>query len=248
MQVIGHRGAAALAPENTIEGFDVALALGVDGIETDIRETSDGELVLIHDRRLDRTTNGIGRVKRVPWSLIKNLDAGAWFNAAYRGARVPRLREVLEHYARRTHWVLEVKEAGTELRILQAVEELGLLGSVTFTSFDLAVLKNLKQAAPGARAGFLAKSAAEDVFRRVVELGLEQFCPPASAVSRALVCTWKRLGLEVRVWRVRTMDDMEAAIAAGADGATVDFPHLVLNALGRARTLDSDRLAARTKP
>ncbi len=76
MQVIGHRGAATLAPENTWEGFDVALSVQVDAIETDIRETRDGELILMHDERLDRTTNGEGLVHMTPWSVIRTLDAG----------------------------------------------------------------------------------------------------------------------------------------------------------------------------
>ena len=106
MQVIGHRGAATLAPENTWEGFDVALSVQVDAIETNIRETRDGELILMHDERLDRTTNGEGLVHMTPWSVIRTLDAGSWFREEYRCARVPLLRDTLERYGERTHLVL----------------------------------------------------------------------------------------------------------------------------------------------
>ncbi len=85
IQVIGHRGAAALAPENTWAGFDLALGLGVDAIETDVRATCDGVLVLLHDERLDRTTDGQGQVREMPWATVQRLDAGGWFD--------PRLRE-----------------------------------------------------------------------------------------------------------------------------------------------------------
>ncbi len=100
MQVIGHRGAAALAPENTWAGFDRALALGVDAIETDVQATSDGVLVLIHDLHLDRTTDGHGPVASTPWSALRELDAGSWFGQEYRGAQVPLLDECWRAMAR----------------------------------------------------------------------------------------------------------------------------------------------------
>jgi glycerophosphoryl diester phosphodiesterase len=78
MQVIGHRGAAALAPENTWASFDVALDIGVDALETDVRATSDGVLVLLHDEHLDRTTNGQGlTVHTTPWSVVKTSHSKA---------------------------------------------------------------------------------------------------------------------------------------------------------------------------
>ena len=83
MQVIGHRGAAALAPENTWASFDRALSIGADAIETDVHSTSDGELVLIHDKNLSRTTDGSGVVHETPWSVVKGLDAGSWFSPDY---------------------------------------------------------------------------------------------------------------------------------------------------------------------
>jgi hypothetical protein len=108
VQVIGHRGAAALVPENTWVGFDRALDLGVDAIETDVQATSDGVLVLIHDMSLDRTTDGQGPVSETPWSVIGRLDAGSWFDPQYRGARVPLLDETLERYGKLTHIALAV--------------------------------------------------------------------------------------------------------------------------------------------
>jgi glycerophosphoryl diester phosphodiesterase len=98
IQVIGHRGAAAVAPENTWESFEAALDAGVDAIETDVRATRDGVLVLMHDESLDRTTDGAGHVQETPWSVVHTLDAGAWFGEAFCGARVPRLYETLVRY------------------------------------------------------------------------------------------------------------------------------------------------------
>lgn len=234
MQVIGHRGAAALAPENTWAGFDLALDLGVDAIETDVRATSDGVLVLLHDERLDRTTDGTGAVHVTPWDAVETLDAGVWFGEPFAGARVPRLGETLARYGRKTHLVLEIKQDGIEERVLDVVRGLDLISAVTLTSFSFKTARRCKSACAEATVGFLSPDVGPDVIARVLDAGLDQFCPPAHALSREQVLAWKARGLAVRAWGVRNVDLMAQAIEAGVDGMTVDFPHLLLRALGRS--------------
>jgi glycerophosphoryl diester phosphodiesterase len=233
LRVIGHRGAAALAPENTWAGFDLALALGVDAIETDVRATRDAVLVLLHDERLDRTTDGTGRVQDAGWSTLQGLEAGTWFDARYAGQRVPSLRETLERFGRRTHLVLEIKQDGVEEAALTMVRSSGLLGRVTFTSFSFPVVAWLKSACPKLRVGYLSRQVGPEVVDRVLDAGLDQFCPPADSVTRELVSDWQARGLDVRAWGVRDAELMGRAIRAGVDGMTVDFPDLLLEALGR---------------
>jgi glycerophosphoryl diester phosphodiesterase len=93
--VIGHRGAAASAPENTLAGFRLAKAMGCAWVEFDVRLTADGALVICHDDRLERTTNGRGRVLKLPLVAIRELDAGRWFGERFAGERVPTLDELL---------------------------------------------------------------------------------------------------------------------------------------------------------
>ena len=231
MQVIGHRGAAALAPENTRESFEYALSLGVDAIETDIRATSDGELILIHDKHLDRTTNGQGLVKETPWSVIRTLDAGLWFGEEYRGAKIPLLQEMLEHYGNKTHLVLEIKQSGIELEVLEMVSQLSLLDAVTFTSFNFNALEKMKIQSPTAMVGWLTSDSSQENISKTVQAGFQQICLPALAMSQELVTTVKKLGLEARAWKVKDTTAMIYAIDAGVDGMTVDFPHLLLEAL-----------------
>ena len=233
MQVIGHRGAAALAPENTWAGFDVAVSLGVDAIETDVRATSDGTLILLHDERLARTTNGQGFVRETPWSVIKTLDAGGWFGAEFRGARVPLFGETLARYGRRVPLIIEIKQLDLEVRVLELVREQGLVDSVAFTSFYFPVVQNLKLLAPEVTVGFLASDVQEQTVERVLAAGLDQFCPPAKAISPEQVRAWQGRGLDIRAWGAHDPELMRTAIAAGVDGMTVDFPHLLLKALGR---------------
>jgi glycerophosphoryl diester phosphodiesterase len=231
--VIGHRGAAALAPENTWAGFDLALALGVDAIETDVRATRDGVLVLLHDERLDRTTDGAGPIQEADWPVLQSLDAGAWFGARYAGQRIPSLRETLERYGQRTCLVLEIKQVGVEHAALAMVRASGLLEQVTFTSFSFPVAAWLKSTCPEVRVGYLSPEVGPDVVERVMGAGLDQFCPPAGSVARELVSDWQARGLDVRAWGVRDAELMNRAIRAGVDGMTVDFPDLLLEALGR---------------
>lgn len=241
MQVIGHRGAAALAPENTWESFDIALSLGVDAIETDVRATSDRKLILFHDDDLDRTTNGKGAPHLAPWSVINTLDAGSWFDKKFQGAKVPLLQESLLRYGNLTQLVVEIKQPGIELEVLKIVDELQLIGNVTFTSFEFEVAKRIKAEYPNAKVGYLTSDIRDENIRRVIDAKLDQFCPPANAVSPGLVQRWKNQGVEVRAWGVSNTEVMKKAIDAGVDGMTCDFPHILLEALGRKNGYSPER-------
>jgi glycerophosphoryl diester phosphodiesterase len=94
--VIGHRGASAYAPENTLVAFDKALSLGCQFIEFDVMCSADGEPFIIHDDHLKRTTNGRGEVGLVDAAYLKTLDAGSWFSRDFKGERIPHLREALK--------------------------------------------------------------------------------------------------------------------------------------------------------
>ena len=95
-RVIGHRGAAALAPENTLEGLRVAARLGLRWVGVDAKLSADGVVVLFHDETLERTTDGSGLVAATRFAALRRLDAGAWFGPAWRGARVPTLEQALD--------------------------------------------------------------------------------------------------------------------------------------------------------
>jgi len=98
--VIAHRGDVTTAPENTLPAFENALTAGADGVELDVRLTQDRQLVVFHDRRLDRTSNGTGRVDGATFSKVRSLDVGSWFGPAFTGERAPTLDEVFESLPR----------------------------------------------------------------------------------------------------------------------------------------------------
>jgi glycerophosphoryl diester phosphodiesterase len=155
IRIAGHRGHSAGAPENTLAAFRKAHELGGKGItcETDLALTRDGEFVLIHDETVDRTTDGHGLVRNMTYSEIAKLDAGQWFDKAFAGERVPRLREAL-HLARKLGIIyqLELKTYDRndvifpKLRTL--IDELGCADLLQFSSFDFVQLRALKKAIP----------------------------------------------------------------------------------------------------
>ena len=233
MKVIGHRGAAGLAPENTFAGFDLALELGVDGIETDVQKTSDGKLVLFHDTVLDKTTNGTGVLQESSWQELQQLDAGSWFDDKYAGERIPSLIEALRRYGKRIYFDLEIKQIGIEYEVLSMVEQLRLLGRVTFTFGNFQTICNIKEKCPFACVGYLTADFSERMLKMVVAAKIDCFCPRAEKITRSLVDYWRSLGLFIRACGVKNTEIMKNAIQAGVDGMTFDFPDLLLIELGR---------------
>jgi glycerophosphoryl diester phosphodiesterase len=155
VRIAGHRGHSAGAPENTLAAFRKARELGGAGVacETDLALTSDGELVLIHDDTVDRTTDGRGLVRNMTYSEIAKLDAGRWFGEEFAGEPVPRLRDALQ-LARELGIIYQVElkiydrndELFPKLRAL--INELDCADLLRFSSFDFVQLRELKKAIP----------------------------------------------------------------------------------------------------
>jgi glycerophosphoryl diester phosphodiesterase len=155
LALAGHRGHSAGAPENTLAAFRAARDLGGEGVtcETDLRMTRDGELVLIHDETVDRTTDGRGLVAGMDYAAVAGLDAGGWFGAAFAAERVPRLAEAL-HLARAIGIRLQVeikpydRDDAIFPRLRSLIDTLACADLMQFSSFDFAQLRALKAAIP----------------------------------------------------------------------------------------------------
>jgi glycerophosphoryl diester phosphodiesterase len=227
--VIGHRGAAGHAPENTFAAFDCGLALGVDGVETDVRATRDGVLVLLHDATVDRTTDGRGPVAELSWSEVSALDAAAKFRGGEHGfgaQRIPRLEAFLDRYGGRTSFRLEIKQRGVEDATVRAVRARRLIETAVFTSFQLDSVQALRRAAPEAQIAHLSNAAQFDeaAIQLAGDAGANEIAPRADRVTAAMVERATVAGLRVWAWGVRDQDTLRAAVAAGIGGCTLDFP------------------------
>jgi glycerophosphoryl diester phosphodiesterase len=227
--VIGHRGAAGHAPENTFTAFDRGLALGVDGLETDIRATRDGVAVLLHDATVDRTTDGQGAVAELLWADLSRLNAAARFAGGAHGLgaqRIPRLDEFLDRYGGRVALRLEIKAAGVESQAVRLVRARSLLATAVFTSFQPAALKAVRLAAPDAQTAYLSGATAFDerAIQIALDAGANEIAPRAAAIEPAMVERARAAGLRVWAWGVQDRETLRRAVAAGIGGCTLDFP------------------------
>jgi len=148
--VIAHRGANRQAPENTLAAFHLALDLGADLLELDVRQTRDGELVVIHDEYVNRTTDGAGAVKDLDYAQLRRLDAGAWKGAQFAGQRVPSLRDVLELTAGSAGVVVELKGYDLEQadRAVELIQRQGRERDVIFVSRHCRIIDMIRRKAP----------------------------------------------------------------------------------------------------
>ncbi|MFE9672677.1 glycerophosphodiester phosphodiesterase [Streptomyces sp. NPDC006259] len=252
--VIAHRGASAQAPENTLAAVDAAADLGVRWVENDVQRTKDGELVVIHDDGLDRTTD-VEEVfpGRAPWKVkdftaaeIARLDAGSWFGPAYAGARVPTLPE----YLRRVEYhdqklLLELKNPesypGIERDTLEVLADEGwldrehLAGRLVVQSFSAGSLRTVHDLEPSVTTGLLGKPPVRDLsgyatFTDLINPSYVSLSPEYVSAVHAVEGPHGAL-LKVFVW---TVDDAAAARTMadyGVDGIITDKPDVVARAL-----------------
>ncbi|WP_244671118.1 MULTISPECIES: glycerophosphodiester phosphodiesterase [Bacillaceae] len=158
-QSIAHRGASALAPENTLASFEKAIELGFDYIELDVRLSKDKQLVVIHDANVLRTTDGEGLIEDLTVRDIKKLDAGSWFSPAFAGEKIPLLNEVLKKVSGKTGIIIEMKSPENQPGMTEILAD--MLNSykpdnhIKVQSFHINEMKKFHQLAPEIPAGLL---------------------------------------------------------------------------------------------
>jgi glycerophosphoryl diester phosphodiesterase len=246
-RVIGHRGAAGLAPENTLPSFSRALELEADGlrvdaVELDVQLSRDRELVVIHDPDLDATTDGRGPVAALTLAELRRLDAGSRFSPEHAGARIPTLREVLELVGRellvnveiKGHAVTDEIAGGIEEQVAALVHALGLERRVIVSSFDPRALRHLLQLAPGIATASLYN---ERVHRGLTPIevmdavGSRAFNLSKKQVDRAIVEHCHAHGRPVAVYTVNEVVEMRALLDLGVDALFTDRPDRMLELL-----------------
>ncbi|MCR5041574.1 MAG: hypothetical protein K6C36_05660, partial [Clostridia bacterium] len=218
-----HRGASAYAPENTMRAFRLGVALGANGIETDVRRTKDGVLVLFHDESLLRLTGADRKIAEFTCAELSEIRIPSPDGAV--SDTVPKLTELLDFVKEHPVFLaLELKEDGLEADLLNAIGASGLKETCVVTSFQWEHLRNIKTIDPTQKVGLLTDTADGGVIRALKAIGAEQICPKASILSPELVRSLHGEGFSVRAWGVRDETMMKAAYDDGADGMTVNFP------------------------
>ncbi len=237
--VIGHRGAGGYAPENTMVAFERGLSLRADAIELDINVSKDGELIVIHDPTLDRTTSGSGLVCQHTTAEIQALDAGSWFDPSFSACRVPTLREVLRWARGRTRVVIEIKNGpvfypNIERLLLTQLDELDMRQEVLVISFDHIVLRDFKALAPDVATGVLYASRLPDPTVMAKSVNAEVLMPYWALLTREEVEQAHAADLLISPWG-GPEQNYEHIIALGVDAVGADYPDRPRDVMERAQ-------------
>ena len=225
--LVGHRGAAGLAPENTLPSFDLAHALGVDAIELDVHLSRDGIPVVIHDETVDRTTNGHGRVADLTVAELTALDAGTLSGTASTIARIPTLAAVLAWARGRCRVVIELK--GTEdvrlaRRTIDVIRKFAMDDHVLLISFDHGAIGEIHPIAGLIPRGVLYAKPMDDPIAMAFAVGATVICPHWSLATHEVISAAHAAQLAVSVWTANDDRAVRSSLAARVDAVTSDYP------------------------
>jgi glycerophosphoryl diester phosphodiesterase len=235
-RVIGHRGAAAHAPENTLAGFRAARALGALWVEFDVQATRDDRAILLHDARLERTTDGRGIAADRSAGEIAGLDAGAWFAKSFRGEKVPTLEAALALLDEMgLGAVIEVKAApGDGPRTMRAalavLRQCAPSEARILSSFDEAALGIAAAEAPAVPRALIVKSVPADWRLRLQRLGASALHAGERGLDQATVRA-VAAAVPLRAYTVNAPDRARTLISWGAAAVFTDRPDVIISAL-----------------
>jgi glycerophosphoryl diester phosphodiesterase len=219
---IGHRGARAYAPENTITSFKKAIEIGVDAIEIDVRKTKDNYIVVIHDEDVKRTTNGEGLVNELTLKEIKSFSAEG-------SEKIPTLEEALDFLDKKVKVFIELKETGIEKQVLAIVREKSLEKNVVVISFLEDVLKKVRELDKDIETGLIyAKH--KNPLKAALDLKANYLIALYRFMHSANVEKAHENGLKVIVWTINNSEEVEEYAKKGVDGITSDRPDIFKHA------------------
>ena len=227
IEVVGHRGAAGLEPENTLRSIRKAIDLGVDSVEIDVRVTRDGYLVVIHDETVDRTTNGHGYVKDLTFNEIRRLDAG-------KGEKIPTLEEVLNLTKGKVVLQIELKAKEATEPTVHLIERNNAERDVIIISFMHDLLGRVHDLNSALRTGAIFFDVQGDICQRAIDVHSEAIHVYYRNVNSELIENAHKRGLRVSVWSPDEIEDMREMINLGVDEICTNRPDILLNLLKKS--------------
>jgi glycerophosphoryl diester phosphodiesterase len=216
---IGHRGARAYEPENTLRSFKKALEIGVDAVELDVRKTKDNQLVVIHDPDIKRTTDGEGLVSELTLGEIKGFSAE-------KGEKIPTLKEALDFLDKKVKIVIELKETGYEEKVLAVVRENSLQKNVVIVSFMEEALQKVKDLESQVETGLIYVKHKNPV-KAALDLKASYLLPLYRFTHTANVKKAHENGLKVIVWTINKPEEVAEYVKKGVDGIASDKPDIL---------------------
>ncbi|MBQ8509792.1 MAG: MBL fold metallo-hydrolase [Clostridia bacterium] len=216
-----HRGASEYNPENTMMSFYAGMAMGANGIETDVQLTKDGVPVLFHDDTLVRVTGEEGGIPDYTLDELMRfrVKKGELYD------RIVTLEDFLAHFAYRPiTFAIELKNPAAAHQTADMVRKFGIQAKSVITSFNFGALQTVRAYAPELHTGYLVVKVTDEVIAKMEAEGIEELCPKAVEVTPERVAEWHGMGYNVRAWGVSNTDLMRSVCEAGADGMTINFP------------------------
>jgi len=237
--VIAHRGFSGVAPENTLTAFRKAIEAGSDMIELDARLSKDGEVVVIHDDTLERTTNGKGKISDCTLAELKKLDAGSWFGPEYSEEKIPALREVLELARNRIGVNVELKTgdpgqyALIDLadRSLREVEKAEMADYVLFSSFDPAAIRRIKLLRADISLALITKTPWNSPWDLTEERIFNILNCRKTTLNEKNLLKANQEGIKINVWTVNAEEEMARFVSLGVNGIITNYPDRLLRIL-----------------
>lgn len=231
--IFAHRGASAYAPENTLAAFELAAKQGAAAIEFDVKLTSDHKVIIIHDQTLERTTDGSGKVVKKRLAALRELDAGAWKSAEFRGEKIPLLEEVFEAVGNKVLMNIELTNYSTPFdglvkEVAALVRKHNMQERIIFSSFLFTNLLSARRLLPDVPCGQLIESGKAGGWQRTAArfMKLEAEHPFTADVTPDLVQKVHERGRRVHVWTVNDPAEMHRLYDCAVDGIFTDDPPL----------------------
>ncbi|WP_409300480.1 glycerophosphodiester phosphodiesterase [Peribacillus sp. SCS-155] len=234
---VAHRGASGYAPENTIAAFDKAVDMKADYIEIDVQRSKDGELVVIHDTKVDRTTEGSGYVKDLTSEQLRSLDAGSFKGEQFAGEKIPTFDEILDLYHGKVGILIELKSPelypGIEESVAQELIERNLdhpqNEKIIIQSFNFDSMKKMDSLLPKVPIGVLTSSKADTTKQALTDFALyaDYFNPSSGIVTEELVNEVHSLGMKMSSWTVRSQAAANFLLDMDVDAIITDYPDYV---------------------
>ncbi len=233
MMNLAHRGASSYAPENTMSSFYLGLQMGATGIETDVKRTRDGKLVLFHDDTTKRISIVDANINKTDYRDLFEIDLGSFKGPAYKGERIVLLEDFLRAFGSRDiDLAIELKDTGVEKDTLDLIRQYVPDDSrLCVTSFHYESLKLCRELDAKIALGYLTDDCLDDTLDKAAAIGCVQICPHVNTLTKENVEHAKSRGFVVRSWGNDAPFKMMQSLACGVDGMTVNFPDLLCKTL-----------------
>lgn len=228
-KIIAHRGIPHLAPENTMASFKKALDACVDGIETDVQETRDGELIICHDEMLNRTTNGKGLIKDYTLKELKNLSAGGWFSKEYENEKIPTLKEFIELvYDKDILINIEIKSGiilypDIEKRLIDMIHQYKIGHKIILSSFNHYSLVTCKELDDSIKTGVLYMAGLVNPWDYAKKINADALHPLFYNIRPEIMEGIRKNKIMVNPFTVNQDEHMKHMIFMGVDGIITDY-------------------------